>query len=95
MRSGEQSLTPCMWFYTVYIHRVAVINGDGSYSDNVKNLSSSMNSFVYQPLIPQTNLNITLTTVFVRELSVGLTISVGTGGDGMHLCFVDFMNIII
>lgn len=77
------------------IHSVAVVNGDDSYSDNAKNLSSSMNSFVYQPLIPQTNLNITLTTVFVRELSVGLRISVDTGGDGMHLWFVDFMNIVI
>lgn len=77
------------------IHRVSVGNGDESYSDNAKNLSSSMNSFVYQPLIPQTNLSIVLTTVYVRELSVCLRISVDTGGNGMHLCFVDFMNIII
>ena len=76
------------------IHRVTVING-GSYSDNAKNLSSSMNSFVYEPLIPQTYLIINLTTLFVRKISVCLRISVDTGGDGMHLCFVDFMNIII
>ena len=72
--------------------RIAVSNGDESYSDRAKGLSSSTDIYIYQPLIPQTNLNITLTTVFVKGISTNLTIGASIGGNGMLYAYVNFMN---
>lgn len=62
-----------------------VSNGDESHVDNFNDLSSSMNNFTYQPLIPQANLNIILTAVFARGISGSLTINITIDGIGMQM----------
>lgn len=62
-----------------------VSNGDESHVDNFTDLSSSMNNFTYQPLIPQTNLNIILTAVFARGISGSLTNNITIDGIGMQM----------
>ena len=65
--------------------RIDVVNGDDSYIDGPNVLSSSTNSFTYQPLIAQAKLCITLIAVFVRGISGNVTINatVTTTGVGM------------
>lgn len=67
-----------------YIHSVAVVNGDESYIDGPKELPSSTNSFIYQPLIPRINLIITLTAVFTREINTSLSLNASIEGNGMY-----------
>lgn len=57
------------------MYRIGVVNGDDSYITGPNVLSSSTNSFTYQPLIPQAKLRITLTAVFVRGISGNVMIN--------------------
>ena len=57
------------------MYRIDVVNGDDNYTDGPDILSSSTNSFTYQPLIPQARLCITLIAAFVRGISGSMTIN--------------------
>lgn len=73
---------------TYYCNSIVVFNGDTSYIDGHDKLSSSTRNFTYQPLIPRTNLIITFTAVFVREINGSSTINATIKGNetGMHSC---------
>ena len=64
--------------------RIGLFNADESYTIGPYNISSSANNYTHQPLIPQSNLIITLTTVFIREISRNLTVNVTIEGEGMQ-----------